>query len=441
MAASTLAKFSEFSEQQKWTATGLVFLATQNVIDFNLSLTAISLPAISLWALLSPSTVYRVPARKFVVAVSLSVLAISTVTLWALPHSLGDDTQTLRRALMRGETPTGETVSSIVRRHPTDAIVPLIIAESLHGDGELQEAMAWVNRGMYLNPHFSGSHRLAARIIYGLGRREQGLIEYRLAIQSDSRFATDIAREILSRNYPPSTLLELAPLAPESSWNLAKLALDHGAPQTTLDLLEGHSSPNSHRHQELRAQALLRRGQAEEAIEIWNQLRIRAPHRTASHLQYASYLMKMRKLPEALEVLETGIHGVNDPAPLYERKALVLLAQRRPREAQRSIERSLRSERMQRKPSPWFTLGTALDQLNHTQEARRSYLRAHQLAPTNAAYLGALVQLEIGAGDMGAAKAWLLKMDHSSPRWAQLQATIRDAEAPSQPTPEASSSD
>lgn len=92
------------------------------------------------------------------------------------------------------------TAQRAVARHPSDAYYAYVLATSARIEREPDDALQWITRAMYLQPSFADAHIEAARVLWALGRVDQALLEYRLAVTSGSRSS---AVEELSRRPIP----------------------------------------------------------------------------------------------------------------------------------------------------------------------------------------------------------------------------------------------
>jgi tetratricopeptide (TPR) repeat protein len=93
--------------------------------------------------------------------------------------------------------------------HPADALLPALAGQACARVRAPAEALAFVNRALFLRPLDGPSHRIAARALLELGKREQAFLEYRLAVEAGDAGAL---REAVPR---ARTVDELSRLCPD----------------------------------------------------------------------------------------------------------------------------------------------------------------------------------------------------------------------------------
>lgn len=94
-----------------------------------------------------------------------------------------------------------EAAKQAVRRHPADPWIPLAAARVLLGRGDPQ-ALAWLNRAMFLFPSNPAMHLEAAEGLRRFGRRRQALLEYRLALEQGASVPHTLKRALpLARDH------------------------------------------------------------------------------------------------------------------------------------------------------------------------------------------------------------------------------------------------
>jgi len=87
-----------------------------------------------------------------------------------------------------------------IRRRPADYL-PHLAAAQLRLREKNPEALAWLNRALYLFPKSPDLHLETARALLVFRRRSQALLEYRLALQNGAPASTTLARALpLARN-------------------------------------------------------------------------------------------------------------------------------------------------------------------------------------------------------------------------------------------------
>ncbi|WNZ63315.1 hypothetical protein QEG98_06065 [Myxococcus sp. MxC21-1] len=105
-------------------------------------------------------------------------------------------------------------------QHPSDYLLYRLVASAHAARGRegAGEALALVNRALYLAPLDASSHRVAARALLALGRSAQGFLEYRLAHEAGD--ATVLLGEALPQAETLASLMVLTPQSPATAVRL-----------------------------------------------------------------------------------------------------------------------------------------------------------------------------------------------------------------------------
>lgn len=421
-------------------AAAVLFLAAHNLGDFNLTLTAIGVPVVLLLgALTRPSAsggsstdesaaapdvaAEPTPARRRVdvrgrrllpLAGVLGAIAIGAASI-AIPHTLRRDTALLIHAL--GAEPDDaerdRLAASILRRHPADYLLPLIVAQRLLDEpdgGRL--AMPWINRGMYLAPKYSGTHTLAGRALLVLGARTQALDEYRLAAEAAPGRAHTVLNEVWSRLHAPSAIATIGDSTPAVRLAAARFLVRRGAPQRAYDLAggglsDGEAAADFH---EVMATALHDMQQAEAGLAHAEALQREEPTREAGYRIAARIQVQQGHSDAALATLERGIGRTSNPEPLLQERARVLLRVGRLDEA-RTVARRLRlygDGSPARAQAAWL-LGQVYLEEGRAALALRELERARDLAPRNLTYRLGIARARETIGDLSGARDELVR--------------------------------
>ena len=163
---------------ERGAAAALVALALHNLVDFNLELAGVALPAAVALGALAGIGRRRKALTALVAAAPLACLALA----WAGPRSAERDAE---RLLAKGASVTPEELREAVVRHPADWLVSLAPAVLLEQRHEPAQALAWAGRAMQLSPQAWRPHLAAASILLGLGARGQARVETRLALTGE----------------------------------------------------------------------------------------------------------------------------------------------------------------------------------------------------------------------------------------------------------------
>jgi len=211
-----------------WTAElaglcGLLALGAHDLFDFSLELPPTALAASVLLGVLArapdaadapaPSSglrELRLPGPRAVWAAG----ACAAVALLAL--ALGRDTAAAAEARLEAAVAREKDRGAIraaaleaIDAHPADALLPALAGQACARVRAPAEALAFVNRALFLRPLDGPSHRIAARALLDLGKRQQAFLEYRLAVEAGDAGAL---REALPR---ARTVDELSRLCPD----------------------------------------------------------------------------------------------------------------------------------------------------------------------------------------------------------------------------------
>jgi tetratricopeptide (TPR) repeat protein len=222
------------ARKELWTAevaalAGLAALAAHELFDFSLELPPTALVACALLGTVAraadagpgdgeppPAPVvprgWRLQGRWAAAAAVATPLA-ALLALVAGRHTTQGAEARLEGLLAAG-APLAEVRAAVLEeidRHPAHYRLPALAAQGYARAGAPQEALAFVNRALFLRPMDAASHRIAARSLLRLRRRSQAFLEYRLAIQAGDggalREAVPLAR----------TAAELEQLCPDDA--------------------------------------------------------------------------------------------------------------------------------------------------------------------------------------------------------------------------------
>ena len=169
----------------------LITLALPTVVGFPFTIPGIALPAsailgglLALHANTDRSVPTTSPRRSGIWLAVVVLGVVVSVAVIAAPNSREASEGRLRQVLAGTET-TSEQISqaiAIAARHPADPWAWLDIGLALipHRPAE---AMPFINRAMYLAPASPEPHKATAQVLLRLGRPEQALAEYGLALE------------------------------------------------------------------------------------------------------------------------------------------------------------------------------------------------------------------------------------------------------------------
>jgi predicted Zn-dependent protease len=414
---------------------GVMALGLHNLFDFSLEL-----PACAVAALVALATVarpeeresstplrgtWRLPAaRGLGLAAGLAVLAL--VALVPGRHSVSVAEEELS-GLVRAKAPLAEVrarAQALIDRHPADYLLYTLVGSAYATEGKATagEALAFVNRALYLRPLDAASHRIAARALLALGRRSQGFLEYRLAHESGDKGV--LVREALDQ---ARTVEELQALTPDSAAVVAGLALSlasrpgrqeqalgwlawarerfDAAPgvaalweqEARLRVVRGElgeaealcaelerRTPEALEPQLLRAEILRAQGRREDAIQLLERVLPRFPGRVDVSFSLASQLLEVGLTRRAREVLQQA----NPFITHYHQRAKLLALEGACYEREglfaRALERYQTVARLVPEPQAHFTVARMQESLRRYGDAARSVREGLQLLPTGA---------------------------------------------------------
>lgn len=227
LALAAVAWVRAASRPDLWTAElgglcGLLAVAVHDLFDFSLELPPTALAASVLLGIAAraPDAADAPAARGGLEYRLLGARAAWSAGLCAaaalLALALGRETSAAAGARLESALAGTRDRSAIraaalaaIDAHPADGVLYALAGQACARARAPAEALAYVNRALFLRPLDGGSHRIAARALLELGRRGQAFLEYRLAVEAGDAGAL---REALPR---ARTVDELARLCPD----------------------------------------------------------------------------------------------------------------------------------------------------------------------------------------------------------------------------------
>jgi len=189
-------------------AAVVAFLGVHNLVDFNLSVLGVAMPAAALFSAAlgrrgrprdersrrSSGSANRERAwlLPLCTGVGRALVLVALVAVGAR-LSLGrelrfGDERRVHAALDDSSLSTAERVrelKEVTARHPSDYVMKLKIARwILNNRADPRRALPWLNAALFMNPHSHDAHRLTGHALWGLGAKHQALLEYRQAADS-----------------------------------------------------------------------------------------------------------------------------------------------------------------------------------------------------------------------------------------------------------------
>ncbi|MFH1130954.1 MAG: O-antigen ligase family protein, partial [Pseudomonadota bacterium] len=224
---------------------GLCGLAGHNLVDFNLEILGLAMPAAILTGILSSSAhseaQRKIEAQNATIsvpitstknfAVALAAVGVFLIVLcgWSLSKPSLDPDVRLARAVEVAKNPKYLSdalalLESAIKYRPADYL-PHLVGAQLIRRTEPKKALEWINRALFLYPMSPDTHVEAARILRSFGRRRQALLEYELALPN-----SPTQWNVLSEALPIChNVVEIEKLLPEQpkEYGTALIQLEH----------------------------------------------------------------------------------------------------------------------------------------------------------------------------------------------------------------------
>ncbi len=290
-----------------------VAVVLHNIFDFNLEYPGVALPlavafgvgagdAESLWGL---------KLRRWPVLVG-ALAALTGVALFLGTGDLREEEDRLLAEYKLAETPAEvrKLVVPFIDRHPADYLPYALAGAAYVGKKppDPKEAIAFANRALYLFPKDFRSHQVAARALRSLGRRGQALLEYRLAYEN------------LVNSYEP--LIECIGYAKDKDELLQCVPSSVTHVRVLMKLADGHKAADAC----IFALATLPVEEGTAAFAV----------------QCANILIGLKRLDDAIALLDAAVAGVGDKPELAIGRAQVLQQHGKPQEAIATLEEALK---------------------------------------------------------------------------------------------------
>jgi tetratricopeptide (TPR) repeat protein len=454
-----VARRRELSRVDLAILAGAVALALHNLVDFNLELPACAVAlCIALGVVSRPDESHgdkaggerghdlRLPQR-FNVPVAVGVAAVVLLALVPGRHTLRDDEARMNAVLSSGASAAEvrKVALSLIDLHPSDYL-PYAAAGRAYArrDGDPREALAFVNRALFLRPLDSDAHRTAARSLLRLGRRNQAFAEYQLAARGPE--GAGVLAEAVALSKSLDELIRLTPPEPASLCEVAERLWGSGRADESLGLLEwgiqsfGDAPGADRMFMRLADQRTYRRefAQALAALEAAER---RLPSSAEPVLVRARALAAMGQPQDAVALLET--HILQQPGRVelsfaLARQLIDLKEGRRALDALARVGPFIISP--QQRSAMMLLQGEAFERMGRTAKALEAYQSASRLSPESVGIHYAIARIYEGmgkhgdaarevreglrrdadAGSVAAGKAWAQRLEEAE-RAAQAQ--------------------
>ena len=160
---------------------GLIFILGAELFDYALVTPCILwLTLLAYLLMIAP----KKPSRKTSWRTLVTIWIISApIIFYTATLANTADRKQLDQQLNRGDNISLERLVKIQTNIPFDANLSFAIAARYRVKGDFQKALKWSNYAMLLWPTLHGAHFEAARALYFLQKREQAMLEYKLALK------------------------------------------------------------------------------------------------------------------------------------------------------------------------------------------------------------------------------------------------------------------
>ena len=318
-------------------ATSLGTLAVHNLLDFNLELLGVAVPAVALLA-----TIVAVPGNRRTahsskeprpttrllrspLPLAAAALAAALVTVgWQIPVQAAPRQRAdLESALERGDYEGFHAhLRDAVSAHPAEPIFSVLAGTEAVQRGD-PRAGRWLNHAMRLAPQWVAPHLLAAEWLHSLGRFRQASLELRTAALVDPARAA----ATLCRLFPDGSSSVVEAATPRVMRGERMLALAAECPHIS-DSMRRHldaalvarnadvAGPWVRSAQEAKAE-----GNEAEATRLAHEARSRDSRDPRGHMTLAQLLRDQGRSREAISVLEAARRSVPNPRPVLQLEA------------------------------------------------------------------------------------------------------------------------
>jgi len=403
--------------------TGIFFVMSQNLVDFNMEIGGIMMPMLLLFAVLaaSPFSHAGMPIEQVRFALgrksawSLGLISAAVVVL-ALPHAWLYNLDKLSAALLThdkaktgaepcDDSPLGRAACDLIKHYPADHLAPLLLGK-LHLEStppKLDRASHWLARASWLNPTQPQAHRLIGRALFFAGHKNQALGEYRRAAESNRELLTATISEVLRLTNDPASAIRATPDDASAYLQTARmlrtlgrhdearkaagLALDKDA--TLLPAMD------------LLGAMALQQGLLQEAATIAQQAIEADPLHEQAYVLKGQVLMAQKKPIEAEAAWKEGMLQVPESTQLAHKLVNFYLGQGRARDAEHVASRMQTfiapDDRSQARML--MLIGRIKETREQFFEARQVFRQALQLSPDTLPYVFRLAKAEERIGN------------------------------------------
>jgi tetratricopeptide (TPR) repeat protein len=379
---------------------GILTVCIHNLADYNLETGGVGFPFVVVLGLLlrrengpdrrAPpmASPYRPSTIWLIAWVGVGVAALASLVPFVARRSQAAAVERLKE--MRGDAETlVRAAAQEIDRHPADYLLFLVTAARLSSPPsvDLRRAIRFANRALFLNNASQEGHWVTARILRLLGRQEQALLEYRLALQRAPHRLETLLAEVAAFPRPLEAMLEVAESAPDrrrlAAHLIAHRRLAEAAQVTALLLAADPTDPEALR---LAARAELARGNATGALGFAARLQEIPGHGAEAAMLAGSAHAALGRRGEALRFYDRARKLDPRRSQAYIESAALLLAERRGAEALQVLEQLQRVDlAAAAQPRVSWLFAQAWELQGHKERAIAEYRRILARQPGDAA--------------------------------------------------------
>lgn len=352
-----------------------------------------------------------------------ALLAIAALLVAAAGIKTSKSTHFVERArvrdLVQRNSNAFEALQVAMTHHPADAYLALLGARHALQRGD-RRAGRFINHAMWLAPKWPAPHELIATLLFLQGRREQALIEARLAIEHDVDLSASLIRLIARMQPNQQELARIVPATPRGDALLRSLATSPRIVEAVDAVVLERSSTNP----EALFRVASRAGSTPEgkarARDIYQSILRSHPDHVGAARALSALMIEAGQLTEA-EALLTRTQARTSGTELFHTMA-TLHARRDNAEAMRRVMQQW----LERVSSDFDERARVLGLLGELELGMRSFgaafaafEQADIAAGENHPYIGRIVEVARQSGDV--------------PRWRGACARLRELTATDDP--------
>lgn len=325
---------------------GVVGVLFHDVFDFSLELHAVGVATTVMSGLVLGAAPPEERHRVTQLGPAFAVGAVSVAALllaWGLPtHHAVERTVSDAIAERRSLDEVRTRALAAIDRHPADWVLYAVMAADQASRADARQALAWVNRLLFLRPNDAGAHIAAAQALLRLGKPLQALGELKAAWVLGDTSTIELGLRVAILHDALDRLLIEKPGHLRALW--ARLRAQ-GRNNEALQLLDAVELSGV--GLEVRSEAALLRveheselGDPEQALAAWDSLPEGQRNALPLALVRVTLLSRLHRDDEALHALETLVARNPVELDLTLRLVDLLSARGRPAAALETLDRS-----------------------------------------------------------------------------------------------------